>query len=102
MTKRNLISLLIKDYQWAIEEVNKIKSVKEIKKFLEFEKLDIGIYFASGKRHFEGIYGKKWVKNLNNYNRYVGNYWCEVPYECTTKKQILQSLETRLEILKSI
>jgi hypothetical protein len=103
MTKRKLVSLLIKDYQWAIEKVNKIKTVKEIKKFLVFEKLDIGICFASGKRHVEPIYGKRWVMKLCTYTSKLGsNYWCKTPYHCTTKKQILQSLETRLEILKSI
>jgi hypothetical protein len=103
MTKRKLVTLLIKDYQWAIEEVNKLNSVKEIKKFLAFEKLDIGICFASGKRHFESIYDKKWVTKFYNYtNDYDGGYWCKTPWHCNTKEDILKSLETRLEILKSI
>jgi predicted N-acyltransferase len=103
MTKRKLVSLLIKDYQWAIEEVNKIKTVKEIKKLLSSAKLDCGICHVSRTKHREYIYDKKWVEKLNNYNgKYDSNYWCEIPYDCSTKKQILQSLETRLEILKSI
>jgi hypothetical protein len=92
MTKQEIINLLIKDYEWAIGKVKKM-DYNLIHIFLEKKGLELGVCFAALSRHEISIYYKDWVQKH-------GKYWTSPPECLFNKEEILQSLQTRLDILK--
>lgn len=94
MTKQEIITLLIKDYEEAIEKCRNIQEYKAIKEYLNSQKLSAGICFAARERHDIDIYYSEWVGRH-------GFYWAKRPEDLTNKKSIIKSLEARLSILKT-
>ena len=93
MTKQEIITLLIKDYEQAIEKCKGMK-YEDIRRYLNQENLDAGVCFAASTNHGGRIYGCEWVKRH-------GYYWFEPPMFLNSKQDIIQSLQTRLSILKT-
>jgi len=92
MTKQEIITLLIDDYEWAIEKV-KYLTYRHGIIFLDKANIDIGVCFAAKRRHKTDIYGLEWVEKH-------GVMWHKTPRNCHNKKEVIQSLQTRLDILK--
>lgn len=93
MTKQEIITLLIKDYEQAIKRC-RWRLFKNIHKYLNEENMGIGVCFAAIRRHDMDIYYSEWVKKH-------GDYWARTPSSCYTKEEIIRSLQTRLSILKA-
>jgi hypothetical protein len=92
MTKQEIITLLIKDYEWAIEKVSKMEYLAT-HEFLVNEHLSNGVCNAAKLRHDQHIYCANWVYRSED------AYWTTPPKRCETKEEIIQSLQTRLDIL---
>lgn len=93
--KQKIISLLIKDYEEAIEKCNEIKRVIKMQEYLDSIHLDAGVCYALSRKH--GIYKKDfvWIKR-----HLKGMFWCDTPVRLFSKKSIIESLQYRLKILK--
>lgn len=94
MTKQEIITLLIKDYEEAIEKCKGMRRYQIIHKHLQQERMMEGVCYVAKARHNEAIYAVEWV-NRN------GFYWTDIPRYIFNKKEIIQSLQTRLSILKT-
>ena len=100
MTKQEIITLLIKDYEEAIERCKAMK-YEHIHDYLRDDDLCAGVCFAAKYRHNVEISEVEWVnKNADN-TKSPFWYWAEIPMFLGNKKKIITSLQTRLSILKT-
>ena len=95
MTKQEIIERCIAAYTEAIEVCGELK-LQEAKDWLNKKELDFGLCYFVSKRLGLLIACKDWV------DRHVcfDNYWAIAPRYCDTHDELMQSLQTRLEILK--
>ena len=95
MTKQEIITLLIKDYEWAIRQVKRM-NYDLIFDFLQKNDLCQGVCLAASFRHNQNVYSKNWVKK----HQVNDGYWANTPEFYGKKEEVIQSLQTRLDILK--
>ena len=89
---------LIKLYKDAIKVVRVMDDVDVIKQNLLEKHLNRGICKASNSVFDIDLYSNKWVTSKVTKD---GGYWSEIPHQCATKPEILASLQTRVDILKT-
>lgn len=90
--KQKIISLLIKDYEEAIEKC-KAARYEHIHDLLDKLHLSCGVCNAAKKNHLTHIYNSDWVQRH-------GFTWYPYPNSICNKKDIIESLQYRLKILK--
>ncbi|CAB4577969.1 MAG: hypothetical protein F2563_03585 [Actinobacteria bacterium] len=95
MTKQEIIERCIAAYSEAIEVCGKLEFDKALN-WLDKKELDFGVCHFVLKRLGLRIDYKDWV------DRHEGsdNYWAIIPRYCDTHDELIQSLQTRIEILK--
>ena len=89
---------LIKLYEDAIKVVEGMDDIRLMKVYLKVKHLNMGICKASNSLFDINLYSNKWVTSKVTKD---GGYWSEIPYNCSTKTEILASLQTRVDILKT-
>lgn len=96
MTKQEIITKCIEAYTEAIE-VCKQFDLYDAKYWLDAKFLDLGVCcYSRNALNFE-IGNQKWiVRNFIPFKL----HWAKRPYDCGTHKELMQSLQTRLDILK--
>lgn len=100
MTKQEIITLLIKDYEEAIEKCKGMR-YEDIQDYLIDENLAAGVCFAAMYRHNENIAHHEWIKRSVDTSTIYHDYWHQPPMYLYNKRSIIQSLQTRLLILKT-
>ena len=100
MTKQEIITLLIKDYEEAIEKCKGMR-YEDIHDYLDQINLDRGICLYAVVKYYISLSDKLWVLRNVDKNTIWGAYWAEPAWRYFNKKSIIQSLQTRLSILKT-
>lgn len=95
MTKQEIITKCIEAYTEAIE-VCKSLELHRCKLYLDSHFLITGVCRYANKVLGEWIFEEEWVMNKFN----IHGYWTTPAYKCTGHSELIQSLQTRLDILK--
>lgn len=85
------------DHYEKVIAVAKKKKYADLGQYLMDEDCWCGLCYCALQRFKEDIYGADWVKKIS-YNP----YWYAAPNELFNKKDIMQSLQYRLTILKTL
>lgn len=95
MEKQEIIERCIKAYTEAINECSEL-NLQTATDWLLSKSLECGVCrFVISRLNYD-VAGKYWIQR----NIKKGLYWAEVPILCETHSELMESLKTRLEILK--
>ena len=97
MTKKDLISKLIKHYQKCIKKIEDKKGLRDIYEILEEFKTEIGICHCSKLIFNTFIYDEAWVCK---YEISDSGKWGEAPSLAITKEEVIRRLDVRITNLK--
>ena len=97
MTK-DLGDKLISYYELGITAVKLIDSFTKIQSVLEAQSLELGICHCSIVVFDEVIHWDEWVRSLLPEGSF---YWLRPPSYCINKEEVLNSLQKRVDILKT-
>ena len=100
MTKQEIITLLIKDYEEAIEKCKGMEH-NEVVVFLDKINMDFGVCLYSFFKYGFNLSDKQWVVKHIDLNTERKCYWTNPIWVLDNKESIIQSLQTRLNILKT-
>ena len=92
-----LANKIIEGYERIVKEVEGMCGVVSIDKYLHSQKTAHGICKYAMAVLGEDIFGDDWVMSVSNADGSI----CRHPRICTTKPEILQALQTRIDILKT-
>lgn len=92
-----LVKDLISVYQEGLLSMVGITDILVAKKLLKESYLDSGICYCSNTKLGISIYNCAWVKSFNNSFK----YWFRPPMYCTSIPEITESLQNRIDRLKT-
>jgi len=94
---RELADKLIKHYEESVEMIVKEDEKHKIWGILRIRRINNGLCFCASEIFGEEIYGSAWLKKKIGR---AGAYICNTPMPSFLKSQIIQSLQTRIDVLK--
>lgn len=92
---QDLANKLIAHYEGVIEQVKGMDRMVSINDLLRTTGTGCGICKCASEMFGECIYSDIWVESFG------GSFWHEKPYHCTTKTEILEALQFRVDRLKT-
>lgn len=99
MTKKEILTKLIKKYTLVLREIKNVRTYGKVYKILRDNNCHIGICRAAEYNFNTWLYSKVWVKKEKNE---YGMYWYNCPYQVDTKKETIECLEYRINKMKEI
>lgn len=95
MKKKELIPLLIKDYEEMLRKITGL-TISEARNHFKSNNMLFGVCNYAYERYQEKLMEKKWV------DRYVKKkgYWTKTPSDCTSATELRRSFTKRIKILK--
>lgn len=99
MKDSEIIKELIDLYSSSIKEVSRLDKVYDIKIFCRSKNINLGVCKAARLNLSVDIFDKEWVRGNFRNDSY---FWYDVPDGLDDKSEIINSLTTRLNILKQI
>lgn len=105
-TKKQIAETVIKDYKSFIRKANKL-SCKQFKKLLVSRSANLGICNYVSTNYNKYITYKKFVEKHCKYssrgveNGLFSSYWWKAPEYARTKKETIECLQKRIDILKT-
>lgn len=104
--KKQIAEIVIRDYESFINK-NKKSSCERFKAFLEKKDANAGICMYLIRNYNIDISNKNYVKKYQKYTmhgintNFLNFYWCKIPYTAETKKEVVECLQQRIDILKT-
>ena len=113
MKKQEIVKLCLKTYRKGLREIKPKDSRERVLKRLRKLRIDDGVcsfllrkYFLAKEILIHEPFPKivremSWIKKRSNYEEGRILYWTKTPIVCEAKKEIVESLKYRINILKS-
>lgn len=98
MTKKEILTKLIKKYTLVLREIKNVRIYVKVCKILRDNNCHIGICRAAEYNFNTWLYSKTWV----NREKSDSFYWYACPYEVTSKAEIIDCLQFRIDKMKKI
>ena len=100
MTKQEIITLLIKDYEEAIKKCKGMR-YEDMHDYLDKINMDFGVCLYSFCKYGFSLSDKQWLVRNIDLTTERRCYWTNPVWMLCNKIDIIQSLQTRLSILKT-
>jgi len=98
MTKKEILTKLIKKYTLVLRKIKPIEGYEKIIRIVGNHNCEIGICGAAELNFNVFLYSKTWV----NREKSDSFYWYACPYEVTSKAEIIDCLQFRIDKMKKI
>lgn len=80
-----------------------MNSLAEIRTTLEGQKAEMGICKVASHIFSSYVYGAPWISEKANYiDSFACKYWGPVPEDAKNNEEIIQRLQLRLDILRTL
>jgi len=98
MTKKEILTKLIRKYNLVLREIKPVKDYREILRIVDNHNCGMGICTVTDANFNVSIYNKAWVNREKTDNF----YWHTYPNEVTSKAEIIDCLQFRVDKMKKI
>ena len=101
MEKQEIVKLCLKTYRKGLKEIKLKDSRERVIRKLQKTNIHSGICYFLACNEINFKKHLSWINKRDNFKNDDLDYWTDPPLWCKTKKEIVESLKYRINILKS-